>query len=121
MPAAGGGDAERVGRLLGPPRPLPAGEKDSAAIAPRERRVDADYSKPAEVLAVIHEMLGGRYMWGSDNPFMSWCDDDMSDGLHVQAGGRRVLHALPRRVRDDMPSVAPRGVAVRRHGRRSKR
>lgn len=51
--------------------------QDSPGIAPKSRRVDADYSNPTQVFEVIDEMLGGRYMWGSDTPFMSWCDDNI--------------------------------------------
>ena len=80
--------------------------KDAAPVAPRERRVDADYSRPAEVLTVIHEMLRGRYLWGSDSPYMSWCDDNLSM-VYSYRQEAEVLHALPERVRNDMASVAP--------------
>ena len=80
--------------------------KDAAPVAPRERRVDADYARPAEVLAVIHEMLRGRYLWGSDSPYMSWCDDNLSM-VYSYRQEADVLHALSERVRDDMASVAP--------------
>lgn len=80
--------------------------KDAPPIASGERRVDADYSRPAEVLATIHEMLRGKYLWGSDNPYMSWCDDNiaMVYSYSEEAG---VLHALSPRVRDDMAGAAP--------------
>lgn len=80
--------------------------KDSPAIAPRAQRVDADYSKPSEVLAVLHEMLPGRYLWGSDYPFMSWCADDMS-AVYSYKQEADALHALPQRIRDDVASRAP--------------
>ena len=80
--------------------------KDSPAVAPRERRVDADYAKPSEVLAVLHEMLPGRYLWGSDYPFMSWCADDMS-AVYSYKQEVDALHALPPRVRDDIAGAAP--------------
>ena len=80
--------------------------KDAMPIAPPDRRVDADYAKPAEVLAVVHGMLGGRYLWGSDNPYMSWCDDTLSMVFSYEQEAA-VLHALPPRVRDDMAGAAP--------------
>ena len=80
--------------------------KDAMSIAPRERRVDADYSKPAEVLTILHELLSGRYLWGSDNPYMSWCDDNLSMVFTYEQEAA-VLHALPPRVRDDMAGAAP--------------
>ena len=49
--------------------------RDSPVIPPKPDRVDADYSKPADVLQAVHAILRGKYLWGSDNPFMSWCDD----------------------------------------------
>ncbi len=80
--------------------------KDAPAVAPRARRVDADYSKPAEVLATIYELLHDRYLWGSDYPYMSWCDDNMSAVYSYQQEAD-VLHALPPRVREGMASYAP--------------
>ncbi|HEV2296439.1 MAG TPA: amidohydrolase family protein [Tepidisphaeraceae bacterium] len=80
--------------------------KDAPPIAPRERRVDADYSQPVEVLGIIHEMLRGRYLWGSDYPYMSWCDDNMS-AVYSYTQEADVLHALPARIRDDMAGAAP--------------
>lgn len=81
-------------------------EPDSPFVASRRGRVDADYSRPADVLQAIHDLLGGRYMWGSDNPFMSWCDDT----IRVMFSYREevdVLHALPEAAQVDMASRAP--------------
>jgi predicted TIM-barrel fold metal-dependent hydrolase len=50
----------------------------SPAIASPVDRVEADYSSPASVLEGIFDLIEDRYMWGSDNPFMSWCDDKNS-------------------------------------------
>ncbi|MDQ3439152.1 MAG: amidohydrolase family protein [Planctomycetota bacterium] len=80
--------------------------KDAPAIAPRERRVDADYSKPAEVLATIYELLHNRYLWGSDSPYMSWCDDNMR-AVYTYRHEAEVLLALPPRLRDGMARSAP--------------
>ncbi len=79
---------------------------DAPAVAPRADRVDVDYSRPAEVLSALHELLGGRYLWGSDYPYMSWCDDSLTAvyGYRQEAD---VLHALSPRVRMDMASLAP--------------
>lgn len=78
----------------------------SPVIAPKCDRVDADYSKPAAVLEAIHAILPGRYMWGSDNPFMSWCDDDIRI-LHSYKQEAAVLADLPAAVRQSMTSTAP--------------
>ena len=45
-------------------------------------------------------------MWGSDSPYMSWCDDNLSM-VYSYKQEADVLHALPEGVRDDMASVAP--------------
>jgi predicted TIM-barrel fold metal-dependent hydrolase len=80
--------------------------RNSPAIALGAQRVDADYSKPSEVLVVLHEMLPGRYLWGSDYPFMSWIADDMS-AVNSYKQEADALHALPPNVRDDIASRAP--------------
>lgn len=80
--------------------------KDAPSVAPPAGRVDADYSKPVEVLATICELLRGRYLWGSDYPYMSWCDDNMS-ALYTYRDEADVLHTLPPRLRDGMARHAP--------------
>jgi len=75
-------------------------------VATPDRRVDADYNRPAEVLEAIHGILGDRYMWGSDNPFMSWCDDKIN-AVFSYDKEVNVLKDLPANVRDDMLSVGP--------------
>lgn len=68
--------------------------------------VAADYSKPGEVLAAVAEVLGPKYMWGSDNPFMSWCDK----GIRVIYSYKQetdVLHGLDEKLKHSMGTVAP--------------
>jgi hypothetical protein len=67
--------------------------------------VDADYRRPADVLLAIHELLGGKYMWGSDHPFMSWNDGTISVRFTYRDEAQ-VLAALPEDVRRDMTSPA---------------
>lgn len=81
--------------------------KDSIVVPPKAERVDADYSKPADVLAAIHTILPGKYMWGSDNPYMSWCDDKLKLLFSYQAEAAP-LHALPEKIKLDMAHSAPR-------------
>ena len=80
--------------------------KDAPAVAPRERRVDADYAKPAAVLAEIYEIMGRRYLWGSDFPYMSWCDDSMA-AVYSYRQEAEVLQALPTNVRYGMGFYGP--------------
>lgn len=81
--------------------------KNIPAVAMGKDRVDADYSKPAEVLAIIDQMMNGKYMWGSDNPFMSWCDDELKLVFSYKTEAA-VLHALSDRVKTSMGTTAPR-------------
>jgi len=80
---------------------------DAPLVAPMRERVDADYTRPVQVLEVIHEMLGGRYLWGTDAPFMSWCDDDIRI-LYSYRQEVEVLFALPEHVRLSVASSGPR-------------
>ncbi|MFW6059766.1 MAG: amidohydrolase family protein [Phycisphaeraceae bacterium] len=81
-------------------------QQDLAAVAPKGRRVDADYSKPAPVLEAIHAILGDAYMWGSDAPFNSWCDDGIKL-ITAYSDEIEVLDALPAPIRDSMLRAAP--------------
>lgn len=80
--------------------------EDAPAIAPRgESRVDADYSRPEEVLAAIRNIIPGKYMWGSDCPYMSWRDDSL--GLLSRYEEEvSVLDKLPSKLRDELASGA---------------
>jgi hypothetical protein len=81
--------------------------QDSPAVAAVGQRVDADYSNPTAVLHTIHELLHGRYLWGSDNPFMSWCDDKLRL-MFTYRQEADVFHKLPESVRISMGHTAPR-------------
>jgi predicted TIM-barrel fold metal-dependent hydrolase len=81
--------------------------ENSLIVPPKSDRVDADYSKPAAVLETVHAMLKGKYMWGSDNPYMSWCDDKLKLMFSYKAEAD-VLHALPDKIKVDMATTAPR-------------
>ena len=80
---------------------------DSPVVASADDRVYADYTRPEQVLAAIFDLLGGRYMWGSDHPFMSWCDDTLR--LRYTYGQEiAVVRALPESIQLSMLSTAPR-------------
>jgi predicted TIM-barrel fold metal-dependent hydrolase len=80
---------------------------NSAAVAEASRRVACNYDDPAAVLVEIESILRGRYLWGSDNPYMSWRDDKLAL-ISSYAREATVLHALPAAVRDRMARRAPR-------------
>jgi hypothetical protein len=77
-----------------------------AAVAPTADRVETDYEQPAQVLLTIHSILGTRYLWGSDNPFMSWCDDRLRI-LYTYKQEMDVVRELPAAVQRSMLSDAP--------------
>lgn len=81
--------------------------KDSPVVPPKKDRVDADYADPSAVLATIHALLRGKYLWGSDNPFMSWCDDKLKLVFSYKEE-IAPLHALPEKIKTDMAYTAPR-------------
>ncbi len=81
---------------------------DGPVIAAKGDRLDADYSRPARVLEAVHAILGDRYMWGSDNPFMSWCDDRIRV-IHSYDDEAAVLAELPEPVRASMCTTGPEG------------
>lgn len=80
---------------------------NSPAVAEASRRVACNYEDPAAVLVEIESILQGRYLWGSDNPYMSWRDDKVAL-ISSYALEASVLHALPLAVRDRMARTAPR-------------
>lgn len=47
-------------------------------VAPEERRFDADYTDPSAVLLALAEAYPTKLMWGSDTPFQSYVDHNMS-------------------------------------------
>jgi hypothetical protein len=88
---------------------------DSPAIAPPAERVQADYSKPASVLEAIFDLLGQSYMWGSDNPFMSWCDDK-SHFVCTYEQEVQALHLASSHVVQSMTRNAPLAWLTGRRG-----
>ena len=80
--------------------------EDSPVVPPKSERVEADYSKPVSVLLTIQDMLGRKYLWGSDNPFMSWCDDRLRI-LYTYKQEMDVVRELPASIQRNMLSDAP--------------
>ncbi len=80
--------------------------EDSPLVAARSDRVDADYARPAAVMEAIHEILGRCYLWGSDAPFMSWCDEKIRI-LYTYRQEVEVLQGLPEAVRLSMSCTGP--------------
>jgi predicted TIM-barrel fold metal-dependent hydrolase len=74
-----------------------------------DERVDADFANPTAVLETVHHFLGGRgkYLWGSDNPYMSWCDDSLRL-LFTYEQEAAAFHGLPDDVKRWMGHAGPR-------------
>jgi len=84
-----------------------AGVQNNAKyVAKPEERVDADYTDPVDPLIAIHDILGDRYVWGSDSPFNSWVDSSISH-ICSYRDEANILHALPENVKNDMAVVGP--------------
>jgi hypothetical protein len=79
---------------------------DDPAVAAPTARVDVDYASPAGVLEVVFELTGGRYTWGSDSPFQSWCDDRVAM-VFTYAEEAMVLGELPAEIAESMTRHAP--------------
>lgn len=83
-----------------------AARRDWPLVADKPTRLDADYHNPTAVLAALHDMLGDRMLWGSDNPFMSWCDDEFRL-LYSYEKEVAALKALPPHVVHAIASKNP--------------
>ncbi len=80
--------------------------EDAAHVAKPAERVDADYTNPAAALEAVHDIVGDSYMWGTDNPFHSWVDDNISE-ICTYKEEADALHALPPAVKQSMACDAP--------------
>jgi hypothetical protein len=78
---------------------------NSPAVAIKSDRLDADYTQPARVLSTLHDVLAGRCLWGSDNPYMSWCSDAMRV-IYSYKEEAAVLHAQLADVRRSVATDA---------------
>jgi predicted TIM-barrel fold metal-dependent hydrolase len=81
--------------------------ENSTVVPPAGTRVDANFDDPVSTLLAVHDIVGERYMWGSDNPFMSWCDDKLQL-LFTYKQEADVLHALPDPLTQQMAHSAPK-------------
>jgi hypothetical protein len=68
--------------------------QDSIVVPPAGTRIDANFEDPVSTLLAIYDIVGDRLMWGSDNPYMSWCDDKLRL-LFTYKQEADVLLALP--------------------------
>jgi hypothetical protein len=64
------------------------------------------------VLEAVYAILGDKYMWGSDNPFMSWCDDRLRI-VYTYEQEMEVVNALPARLARACCPTAPHALAAR--------
>jgi len=83
-----------------------AAVNNSPIVAPKSDRVDMDFTNPTAVMQTIHDMLGGKYMWGSDNPYMSWCSDKLKLVYNYKQEAD-VFHSLPEAAKQSMGDAVP--------------
>lgn len=76
------------------------------AVARKSERLDANYAAPTQLLEAMAAALPGRFMWGSDNPYMSWCDDTIR-AVYSYRQEAAALHALPAAVKRRIATAAP--------------
>lgn len=79
---------------------------DSPSVAVKSERVQADFTNPVDALQAVYDIIGPKYLWGSDNPFQSWCDDTMRM-VHTYKQEADALHALPAPIKHSMATTAP--------------
>jgi hypothetical protein len=79
---------------------------DHPAVAPKGERVEADFSDPVDAFQAVYDVIGPKYLWGSDNPFQSWCDDTIRQ-VHSYKQEADVLHALRPDVKHSVATAAP--------------
>jgi len=80
--------------------------QNSIVVPPEGVRVDANYDDPVSALLAVYDIVGQRYMWGSDNPYMSWCDDKLRL-LFTYKQEADVLFALPESLTRQIAQKAP--------------
>jgi len=79
--------------------------RESAVVAPPERRFQSNYNDPAQVLHDLAIAYPGKMMWGSDSPYYSWVAMDgdapyslrSTYDLEVQA-----VQALPEKMQEEI-------------------
>jgi predicted TIM-barrel fold metal-dependent hydrolase len=81
--------------------------QDAAHVAKPTERVKANYADPTDVLAAVYDLIGDTYLWGTDNPYHSWCDDTMAELCSYKAEAD-AFHALPDATKRSMGHDAPR-------------
>lgn len=80
--------------------------KNMKFIPPAAERPEADYNNPLDALQASYDILGDTYMWGSDNPFMSYCDENIKE-IHTYKAEIDVIRAAPQAMQQSMLSDAP--------------
>src|SRR5690606_11636115 len=68
-------------------------EQDSPSVASADRRFPSDYRDPDIVLHDLAESYPNKLMWGSDAPFDSWVDHNISLRSSYAAEAK-TLHSL---------------------------
>ncbi len=79
--------------------------KNSATVAPLERRFPSDYSDPGRVLADMAAAYPEKLMWGSDSPFQSWVTKDPPKLWSTYREEVEALRAVPQPLFEKVASA----------------
>jgi len=72
--------------------------QDHPIVAPKERRFESDYARPAQVLLDLATTYPDKLLWGSDTPFHSFAGNEDGEMIHLissYAQETEYLHSLP--------------------------
>ena len=63
-------------------------------VAPAERRLDTDFTRPAVVMKALYDFAPDRMMWGSDAPFYSYAGRSADGLIQLTSSYEREVAAL---------------------------
>lgn len=79
-------------------------------VAPKKRRFDSDYSKPARVIADLAEAYPTKFMWGSDSPFYSYVGRLDGGVLRLISNYEREMVALKAQGKTVLKRIAEKNI-----------
>ena len=79
---------------------------DAPQIAPRSRRFDSDYAHPSRVLHDLAEAYPEKLIWGSDSPYHSYVDANLTLWATYQEEAA-CLHDLPEPLSCRIAAINP--------------
>lgn len=81
--------------------------EDLVVVPEAGQRLEADYGDPSRTLETVAAVLGERFLWGTDSPFMSWCDDTR-EVVHSYAQEIEAIRGVEPALFESMTDTQPR-------------